>query len=78
MIQELIAEVEMELKYKIYLEQKNLAVVKNFKELISQIDHNAEVVICEDKERLSRLLVSLKGKDLSETEQHMIDRIIQH
>ena len=77
MIQELLTDIEMEVKYKIYTEQKNLVAVKNLKELLNQIDHEVEVVPLEDKNRLSRLLVSLKGQDLSDVENRMIERIVK-
>ena len=78
MIQELLIDIEMDVKYKIYTEQKNLIAVKNLKELLSQIDHEVEVVPYEDKEKLSRLLVSLKGQALNDNEYRMIERIIKN
>ena len=78
MIQELLTDIEMEVKYKIYTEQKNLVAVKNLKELLNQIDHEVEVVPLEDKNRLSKLLVSLKGQALSDVEYRMIERIIKN
>jgi hypothetical protein len=77
MIQELLTDIEMEVKYKIYTEQKNLVAVKNLKELLNQIDHEVEVVPLEDKKKLSKLLVSLKGQTLSDVENHLIERIIK-
>lgn len=78
MIQELLTDIELEVKYKIYTEQKNLKAVKNLKELLSQVDHDVEVVPYKDKEKLSRLLVSLKGQALNDNEYQMIERIIKN
>ena len=78
MIQELLADIETDVKYKIYTEQKNLIAVRNLKELLSQIDHEVEVVPYEDKERLSRLLVSLKGQALNDNEYRVIESIINN
>lgn len=78
MIQELLADIETDVKYKIYTEQKNLIAVRNLKELLSQIDHEVEVVPYEDKERLSMLLVSLKGQALNDNEYRVIERIIKN
>ena len=78
MIQELLIDIEMDVKYKIYTEQKNLIAVKNLKELLNQIDHDVEVVPLEDKEKLSTLLVSLKGQALSDIEYRMVERIIKN
>lgn len=75
MIQELLTDIELEVKYKIYTEQKNLVAVKSLKELLNQIDHEVEFVPVEDKERLSRLLVLLKGQALSDVENRVIERI---
>jgi len=76
MIQELLTNIELEVKYKIYTEQKNLVAVKGLKELLNQIDHEVEVVPLEDKERLSNLLVSLKGQALNDIEHRLIERVI--
>ncbi len=78
MIQELLTDIEMEVKYNIYTEQKNLLAVKNLKELLNQIDHEVEVVPYKDKEKLSRLLVSLKGQTLNDVEYRMVERIIKN
>ena len=77
MIQELLVDIEMDVKYKIYTEQKNLVAIKNLKELLNQIDYDAEVVPYKDKEKLSRLLVSLKGQTLNDDEHRMVERIIK-
>lgn len=77
MIIELLTDIEKEVTYSIYTEEKNLVAVKNLKELLNQIDHEVEVVPYADKEKLSRLLVSLKGEALNERENQMIERIIK-
>ncbi|MEL4457299.1 hypothetical protein [Lutimonas vermicola] len=77
MIQKLLTDIEMEVKYNIYTEQKNLIAVKNLKELLNQIDYEAEAVPLEDKHKLSRLLVTLKGRALSDAENQLIERIIR-
>jgi hypothetical protein len=77
MIQELLTEIELEVKYKIYTEQKNLVAVKSLKELLNQIDHEVEEVPLRDRERLSKLLISLKGQALSDIENRMIERVIE-
>lgn len=77
MIQELLTDMEMEAKYTIYTEQKNLEAVKNLRELLNQIDHEVEVVPLKDRIRLSRLLVSLKGQALNDREHQVIEKIIK-
>jgi len=76
MIKEVLAAIEQEVKNRIYQEQKSLIAVKTLIELMDQIDHDVEVVPFEDRERLSRLLVSLKGTELNEEENRLIERII--
>lgn len=76
MIQDILTDIEMDVKYKIYTEQKNLVAVKNLKEILSQIDHEAEVVPVVDKEKLSNLLVLLKGQSLNDDEYRMIERVV--
>ena len=76
MVQEIISNIELDVKYKIYAEQKKLVAVKNLKEILSQIDHEAEVVPYKDREKFSRLLVLLKGQSLSDDEYRMIERVM--
>jgi len=76
MIQDILTDIEMDVKYKIYTEQKNLIAVKNLKEILNQIDHEAEVVPVVDKDKLSSLLVLLKGQSLSDDEYRMIERVM--
>lgn len=78
MIQELLSDIEMDVKYKIYTEQQKLTAVKTVKELLNQIDHDAEVVPLEDEEKLSTLLVSLKGQELSDGECRLVERLIKN
>ena len=76
MIRERLTAIEQDVKNRIYLEQKSLVAVRTLKELMDQIDHEVEDVPLEDKDRLSRLLVSLKGGALTEEESRLIERII--
>ena len=76
MIQEILTDIEMDVKYAIYTEQKKLVAVKNLKEILNQIDHAVEIVPIVDKEKLSSLLVSLKGQSLSDDENRMIERVV--
>lgn len=78
MIQELLSDIEMDVKYKIYTEQQKLTAVKTIKELLNQIDHDVEVVPLEDEEKLSNLLVSLKGKELNDGECRLVERLIKN
>lgn len=76
MIKEILVAIEHEVKDRVYREQKSLIAIKTVKELINQIDHEVEEVPLQDKDRLSRLLVSLKGRELNEEEIRLIERII--
>ncbi len=76
MIQKILTAIEQETKDRVYREQKSLVAVKTVIELVNQIDHAVEEVPLEDRDRLSRLLVSLKGSELNEEERRLIDRII--
>lgn len=78
MIQEIITNIELDVKYQIYIEQKKLVAVKNLKEILSQVDHEVEVVPYRDRERLSKLLVLLKGQALSDEENRMLERIVDY
>ncbi|MCA0932528.1 hypothetical protein LCM02_08695 [Lutimonas saemankumensis] len=78
MIQKVLNEIEIEVTNRINIEEKNLKAVKELKLLLDQIDYEAEVVPFEDKERLSMLLVSLKGTTLNENENHLVERISKY
>ena len=76
MIKEILITIEQEARDRVYREQKSLVAVKTVIELINQIDHEVEEVPLQDRNRLSRLLVSLKGSDLNEEESRLIEKII--
>ncbi len=76
MIKEILIAIEEEARERVCREQKNLVAVKKVMELLNQIDHEVEEVPLQDRDRLSRLLVSLKGCELNEEENQLIERII--
>ena len=78
MIQKLLTDIENEVADRIDTEEKNLEAVKEMKLLLDQIDYEAEVVPFEDKERLSRLLVSLKGAALNDNENLLVEKISKY
>lgn len=76
MIKEILIAIEEEARDRVDREQKSLVAVKTVMELMNQIDHEVEEVPLQDKDRLARLLISLKGSDLNEEENRLIERII--
>jgi len=76
MIKEILIAIEEEVRDRVYREQKSLVAVKTMMELVNQIDHEVEEVPLQDRGRMTRLLVSLKGCDLNDEEERLIDRII--
>ncbi len=76
MIKEILIAIEEEARDRVYREQKSLVAVKTLMELVNQIDHEVEEVPLQDRDRMTRLLVSLKGCDLNDEEERLIDRII--
>ena len=77
MIIEKLSKIEVEAKYKINSEYRKIETVKVFKELLNQIDFTAEVVPVEDSERLTKVLTSLKGKQLTGCEAKLVEEIIR-
>ena len=59
-------------------EKGRLKAIHSIKRLLSQIDHKVEVVPENNKERLTRLLISLKGESLNQDEAGLIDEIINY
>ena len=76
MIKEILIAIEEDARDRLYREQKSLVAVKTVMELVNQIDHEVEEVPLQDRDRMTRLLVSLKGCDLNDEEERLIDRII--
>ena len=76
MITQIISEIELDVKYKIFTEQKRLKAIKTIKGLLFQIDFKAETVPLEDVKKLSQLMIELKGKDLNEDEFRVIEDLI--
>ena len=76
MIKEILIAIEEEARDRVDREEKSLVAIKSVMELMNQIDHEVEEVPVQDRDRLSRLLVSLKGSELNEEENRLIDKII--
>jgi len=76
MIKKILIAIEEEARDRVEREQKSLVAVKTVMELMNQIDHEVEEVPLQDRDRLSRLLISLKGSDLNEEENRLIERIV--
>lgn len=77
MIIEKLLTIESEVKSNIYKEQNRLISIKTFQILLSKIDFDSEVVQIENLEKLTDLLISLKGRALNEEEMELLERIIQ-
>lgn len=77
MILDKLLSIESEVKSNIYKEQNRLISIKTFQVLLSQIDFDAEIVQFKNYEKLAGLLISLKGRALSEEEFELLDRIIE-
>ncbi len=56
--------------------QEKLSAVQNIKKLIEKIDFEAEVVPMQNKTKLNKLLISLKGSFLTEEESKIIEELI--
>jgi len=76
MIIEKLSKVEVEAKYKINSEYRKIETIRGLKTLLNQIDFSSEVVPVEDSKRLKKLLISLKGKELNEIENMLIEEIV--
>jgi len=76
MILEKLSKIKLEAVNKINGEYRKIETVRNFKKLLNQIDFSSEVVPTEDTGRLKKLLISLKGKELNEIENMLVEEII--
>jgi len=59
-------------------ENRRLKAIKSIREMLSVIDFTAEAVPVKDEARLTRLLVSLKGKPLTKDEMNLINEIVKN
>ena len=78
MIIEKLSKIEAAAKYRINSEYRKLDTVRIFKELLNQIDFSAEIVPFEDSKKLTKVLTSLKGKQLSKCESKLIEEIVEN
>ena len=58
--------------------EQKLKTVDTILELLSQIDHNAEVVPEDNAKMFIRLLTSLKGKPLNNDETELVEEIASY
>ena len=58
--------------------EKKLKTVDTIIELLSEIDHNAEVVPEDNAKMFARLLTSLKGKPLNNDEAELVEEIASY
>jgi len=78
MITRILSDIESDIENQISIKHDLLATIKSVTELLGQIDFSSEVVPYEDIEKLSNLMVSLKGKELNEEEMKLIYLIVQN
>ena len=77
MIIEKLIKAVNDIEFRLAQEQSRLKAIKSIREMLAGIDFTAEVVPGEDEARLSRLLVSLKGKPLEQNEIELIKEIVK-
>jgi len=75
MLLEKLHKIEIEIKYTLFKEQKKMNAVKSIKELLNEIDYRVEEVPAKSKENLMNLLKVLKGKELTEEEVLLIEKL---
>ncbi len=78
MIKEKLSEIELDVKYNIFKEQKLLKSIESIKELLNQVDFSVETVPMKDINKLSQLLVFLKGKALNDDENKLVEIIVEN
>ncbi len=76
MIIDKLSKIELTSKYRINSEYRKLDTVRIFKELLNQVDFSSEVVPTEDYKKLTKVLTSLKGKQLSKCEAKLIEELV--
>lgn len=59
-------------------ESGKLKAIATVKDLLSQVDHDAEIIPHNNVEKLSRLLTSLKGEPLNKEERLLVEEIVKY
>lgn len=59
-------------------DQMRLQAIREIKNLLMQIDFNAEVVPTENSNKLKELLVSLKGSQLTKSEDKLVNELVEN
>lgn len=77
MILDKLLSIESEVKSNIYREHSRLICIKTIQVLLGQIDFDVEVVQLDNLEKLTNLIISLKGRALNKEECELLERIIQ-
>jgi len=75
MILENLSMAEKTVKENIKLNVRILESIRSIRKLLRQIDFSSEVVPIEDKEKLQRLLISLKGDSLTRDELALVEEL---
>ena len=78
MIRKILAVMVSGLENGTYEEELDIESAKRMQKWMEEIDHEAEIVPLEDKERLSRLMSHLKGDALNVEEQKLVDHITEN
>jgi len=75
MILNIISSIKQSVNISSEIETQRLVAINNIEELLNQIDFSSEVVQTHDKEKLTKLLSSLKGKSLNKQELALVEDI---
>ena len=72
MILNKLSKLELEAIKTIAEKEKKIQTIHDIKDLLDQIDFSAEVIPTENSKKIEELLISLKGKQLSELEKQLV------
>lgn len=75
MIKEQLMIAEQSATQNIRINVQRLVAIRSIRKLLDQIDFSSEVVPVDDKEKLTKLLVSLKGSELDHDEKALLEEI---
>ena len=78
MIIEKLSKIELLSEHNINNEYRKIAAIRFVKELLNQVDFTSELIPMENYEKLTELLVSLKGKELSKCETRIVVEVVDN
>ncbi len=65
-----------DIQFRVKQEERRLEAIASIRKILSDIDFSSEVIPCDDSDRLTKTLESLKGDMLGQDEKNVVNEIV--